>query len=82
MAERTAIVTGGLRGLGRAMALGLLRSGHAVVAVGHIAADIPEMQRLAGGDAARLLCLAADLTDPAACDGVLRAAGEGTARPD
>ena len=73
---RTAIVTGGLRGLGRAMALGLLRAGHNVVAVGHIAGDAPEMQSLAGADAARLHCAVADLTDPAACDAVLRAAQE------
>src|SRR4051812_40183860 len=66
--EDVAIVTGGLRGLGRAMALGLLRSGRRVVAVGHIAADIPEMQAAAGGDAARLLCLAADLVQLAECD--------------
>jgi 3-oxoacyl-[acyl-carrier protein] reductase len=75
-ADRTAIVTGGLRGLGRAMALGLLRTGHKVVAVGHIEQDVPEMQALAGADAPRLLCLVADLTDPAACDGVIRAARE------
>jgi len=47
MEQRVAIVTGGLRGLGRAMALGLAREGHAVVAVGHIESDIPEMNALA-----------------------------------
>ena len=40
MEQRVAIVTGGLRGLGRAMALGLAQAGHRVVAVGHIEADI------------------------------------------
>ena len=34
-----AIVTGGLRGLGRAMTLGLLQTGRKVVAVGHLAED-------------------------------------------
>ena len=34
MEQRVAIVTGGLRGLGRAMAFGLAREGHSVVAVG------------------------------------------------
>ena len=34
MEQRVAIVTGGLRGLGRAMALGLAREGHAVAAIG------------------------------------------------
>ena len=42
MSGHIAIVTGGLRGLGKAMALGLLRSGRKVVAVGHIAEDIAE----------------------------------------
>src|SRR6267378_3099852 len=40
MEQRVAIVTGGLRGLGRAMALGLAKAGHRVAAVGHIDADI------------------------------------------
>ena len=45
MEERVALVTGGLRGLGRAMALGLAREGHPVLAVGHIAEDVPEIER-------------------------------------
>jgi 3-oxoacyl-[acyl-carrier protein] reductase len=71
---RTAIVTGGLRGLGRAMALGLLRTGHNVVAVGHIAADVAEMQDLSSDAAPRLHCMVADLTAAAACDAVVSAA--------
>ena len=82
MTARTAIVTGGLRGLGRAMALGLLRAGHSVVAVGHIAEDVPEMQALAGEQAARLHCMAADLTEPAACDAVVMAAQQRFGGPD
>ncbi len=70
MTDRIAIVTGGLRGLGRAMALGLLATGHRVTAVGHIAADTDEMLTLAGPTAAGLLPLVADLRQPAACDGV------------
>jgi NAD(P)-dependent dehydrogenase (short-subunit alcohol dehydrogenase family) len=73
---RTAIITGGLRGLGRAMALGLLGTGHNVVAVGHIPADVPVMQGLAGDAAPRLHCMVADLTDAAACDQVVAAAQE------
>lgn len=79
---RGAIVTGGLRGLGRAMALGLLRDGHAVTAIGHIAEDVAEMQALAGAEATRLLCLVADLTDAAACDAVLGQAAERFGPPD
>jgi 3-oxoacyl-[acyl-carrier protein] reductase len=63
-----ALVTGGLRGLGKAMALGLLRSGRKVTAVGHIAEDIPEMRGDAGNRAADLHCLALDLRQPEACD--------------
>lgn len=68
---RSAIVTGGLRGLGRAMTLGLLQAGHRVVAVGHIAGDILETILAAGDMADRLHCMAVDLTDAAACDGVV-----------
>ncbi|HYZ32545.1 MAG TPA: SDR family oxidoreductase [Crenalkalicoccus sp.] len=66
--EDIAIVTGGLRGLGRAMVLGLLRTGRRVVALGHIESDVPEMRAAAGEGAERLLCLVADLTQPAECD--------------
>jgi 3-oxoacyl-[acyl-carrier protein] reductase len=48
MEQRVAIVTGGLRGLGRAMALGLAGAGHRVAAVGHIATDTAEMEAAAG----------------------------------
>jgi 3-oxoacyl-[acyl-carrier protein] reductase len=68
MTAQVAIVTGGLRGLGKAMALGLLRTGRKVVAVGHIAEDIPEMVQDAGNLAPDLHCLALDLRKPAACD--------------
>jgi NAD(P)-dependent dehydrogenase (short-subunit alcohol dehydrogenase family) len=65
-----AIVTGGLRGLGRAMALGLLEQGHRVTAVGHLHEDVAEMQVQAGAKADRLLPLVADLRKPAECDRV------------
>jgi 3-oxoacyl-[acyl-carrier protein] reductase len=71
MSGHVAIVTGGLRGLGKAMALGLLRTGRKVVAVGHIAGDIPDMQRDAGEHAGNLHCLAVDLRKPSACDQVV-----------
>jgi 3-oxoacyl-[acyl-carrier protein] reductase len=50
------------------MALGLLRTGRKVVAVGHLAEDIPDMQRDAGQQAGNLHCMALDLRRPAACD--------------
>ena len=72
MPTTTAIVTGGLRGLGRAMALGLLQAGHNVVAVGHLQDDVPEMERLAAGRP--LHPMVADIRSPAACDRVIREA--------
>jgi 3-oxoacyl-[acyl-carrier protein] reductase len=73
MAGQVAIVTGGLRGLGRAMAFGLARQGHPVVAVGHIESDIPEMV----AEAAQLQLrdrvqpLVADLRRPEECDRII-----------
>jgi 3-oxoacyl-[acyl-carrier protein] reductase len=71
--NRVALVTGGLRGLGKAMALGLAREGHPVVAVGHIESDIGEMQ----AEAEKLQVnghfypLVADLRVAAECDRVV-----------
>jgi 3-oxoacyl-[acyl-carrier protein] reductase len=76
MSGHIAIVTGGLRGLGKAMVLGLLRTGRKVTAVGHIAGDIPEMRREAGEHAGDLHCLAVDLRKPAACDQVVAETGQ------
>ena len=73
MEGRVAIVTGGLRGLGRAMSLGLARQGCRVAAIGHIPEDIAEMQAAAGalqlGD--RLWPLVADLRQVDECDRVV-----------
>jgi NAD(P)-dependent dehydrogenase (short-subunit alcohol dehydrogenase family) len=70
MTETIAIVTGGLRGLGRAMTLALLEQGHRVAAVGHISEDVDEMLALAGANASRMLPLIADVRQPGECDRV------------
>ncbi len=70
MSSTIAIVTGGLRGLGRAMTLGLLEQGHRVTAVGHIPEDAREILDLVGARAENLLPLIADLRQPAECDRV------------
>ncbi len=70
MTDPIAIVTGGLRGLGRAMALGLLKQGHRVTAVGHIIDDVADILAQSGAMADRLLPLVADLRKPAECDRV------------
>jgi NAD(P)-dependent dehydrogenase (short-subunit alcohol dehydrogenase family) len=73
--NRVALVTGGLRGLGKAMALGLAREGHPVVAVGHIESDVAEMQ----GEVEKLQVgqhfhpRVADLRDAGECDRVVAA---------
>jgi NAD(P)-dependent dehydrogenase (short-subunit alcohol dehydrogenase family) len=78
MEQRVAIVTGGLRGLGRAMALGLAREGHNVVAVGHIDADVVEIEAATTGAnfVGQMLPLVADLRLPDECDRVVAAAQE------
>jgi NAD(P)-dependent dehydrogenase (short-subunit alcohol dehydrogenase family) len=76
--NRVALVTGGLRGLGKAMALGLARAGHPVVAVGHIESDAAEMV----AEAEKLPFsrhfhpLVADLRDKSECDRVIAATQE------
>jgi NAD(P)-dependent dehydrogenase (short-subunit alcohol dehydrogenase family) len=71
--QRVAIITGGLRGLGRAMAFGLARAGHHVVAVGHIDTDIAEVEAVATRTSCKgkILALGADLRRPADCDRVV-----------
>ena len=73
MSDRVAIVTGGLRGLGRAMALGLAKAGHRVAAVGHIEADIPELNAAAAEQQLRdrVWPLVADLRKPEECDRIV-----------
>jgi len=76
--NRVALVTGGLRGLGRAMSLGFARAGHPVVAVGHIESDVAEME----AEAETLQLgrqfhpLVADLRDSGECDRVVAATRE------
>ena len=82
MEERVALVTGGLRGLGRAMALGLAREGHPVLAVGHLAEDVPEIERASAQLPGRVQPLVADLREAGECDRVVAAAIERFGRID
>ena len=76
--QRVALVTGGLRGLGRAMSLGLAKAGHLVVAVGHIESDAVEMAAEAEklGAGRRFYLLVADLREASECDRVVAATRE------
>jgi NAD(P)-dependent dehydrogenase (short-subunit alcohol dehydrogenase family) len=59
-------VTGGLRGLGRGMTMGLAASGVQVLAVGHLPQDVAAMN-----DTRNVRAMVADLRSPAACDAVV-----------
>jgi 3-oxoacyl-[acyl-carrier protein] reductase len=76
MEQRNAIVTGGLRGLGRSMALGLAREGCRVLAIGHIAEDVAAIEReIAQTPLANSVhTLVADLRRAQDCDRVVAAA--------
>ncbi len=71
--HKVALVTGGLRGLGRAMSLGLARAGHLVVAVGHIPDDVPEIAEAAASLQLRerFAPVVADLREAGECDRVV-----------
>lgn len=73
MNGRVAIVTGGLSGLGRAMALALAREGGQVLAVGHIESDAERLRQESAGApfGDRLEPLIADLRKPAECERVV-----------
>ncbi|HTZ37135.1 MAG TPA: SDR family oxidoreductase [Stellaceae bacterium] len=82
--KRVALVTGGLRGLGRAMSLALAAAGYPTVAVGHIESDVAEIE----GEAEKLRVgrhfqpLVADLRDAGECDRVVATAAERFGRVD
>ncbi len=95
--RRVALVTGGGRGIGREMVLGLLGAGYAVAAVDRDAAPLAELTTLAG-PGAPLLTLARDLASPTVCAEAVATArqqlgpiavlvnnagiGQGSVRPD
>jgi NAD(P)-dependent dehydrogenase (short-subunit alcohol dehydrogenase family) len=64
MNQKIAMVTGAGSGIGRAVALALLREGYAVALAGRRADALAETAAIAGPDASRALPIATDVTDP------------------
>lgn len=72
LSHRVAIVTGGGRGLGRSMALGLARAGCRVVVTG--AREVHELERVADEGGGHVFAVTADVTRKADCERVVDAA--------
>ncbi len=81
---RVAVVTGGAKGMGREMALGLLRSGRKVAAVDNDRASLEGVRAIAAGEGRgeSLLIVEADLAEAAAVDEVVRTVMAKFARVD
>ncbi|HBK04233.1 MAG TPA: short-chain dehydrogenase [Acetobacteraceae bacterium] len=77
MTDRVAIVTGGLRGLGRGMTLGLAATGVKVVAVGHLAEDVAAME-----GTPNVRAMVADIRSGEACDRIVAEARSAFGRLD
>ena len=73
LAGRVAIVTGGGRGLGRAMTLGLTRAGATVIAAAHIAEDFDGLAKANDGPG-KIIPLVVDLRRAEDCDKTIKAA--------
>jgi NAD(P)-dependent dehydrogenase (short-subunit alcohol dehydrogenase family) len=77
-AGRVAVVTGGGRGIGRAIALALAAEGARVAVVARTSSQCQSVAEEIGGDA---LAIAADVSDPAACEAAARAVTAALGRP-
>jgi NAD(P)-dependent dehydrogenase (short-subunit alcohol dehydrogenase family) len=81
MTERVALVTGAGRGLGRVMALALLRAGHRVFLTSTGRASLEETQR-ASGAGERAAIATADLADERSLAAIVEAAEQAFGRVD
>ena len=78
----TAIVTGGGRGIGRAVALTLARAGAAVTVVSRSADEIGRTVAEIEAEGGKALAIAADVTSKASVDGLVARTREATGRLD
>ncbi len=83
LSGKSAVVTGGSRGLGRAIALRLARQG-AEVAFSYRGNEAASKETVAGieGVGRKALAIQADVTDPAAAEGLIKAAIEAFGKVD
>ena len=78
--RKTAIVTGGGSGIGRAVALALSREKYAVVIAGRRFAELEETVKRAGSDS--VIAVVADVTDPDSVRALFRKAADTFGRID
>ncbi len=80
--RKIAVVTGASAGIGRTVALALLRSGYSVALAGRNRAALEETQEMAGANAAHALIVPTDVADPKAVDALFAAVKETYGRLD
>src|SRR4051812_19671975 len=82
MSSKTAIVTGAGSGIGRAVALALLKDGYSVALAGRRADALGETIALSGEVAPRAYALPTDVSDPASVHALFEATREKFGRLD
>lgn len=82
LSGKVAIVTGGGKGIGRAIALGLARAGAAVVAAARSAADLEKVAAEISAGGGRALAVPTDLMDGAQIESLVRRTVEAFGRID
>lgn len=80
--RKIAVVTGASAGIGRTVALALLRSGYSVALAGRNRAALEETQEMAGANAVHALIVPTDVADPKAVDALFAAVKETYGRLD
>lgn len=80
--DKVAVITGGGRGIGRAVALGFARQGAAVVVAARSVGEVEQTVRAVEADGGRALAVACDVTDEQAVRGLIGAALERFGRID